>query len=123
MKVIYQPRGRAKEFSPLAANLYRGCGHGCIYCYVPQTIKEKREIFATQPKPRKDVLKYLEKDAKNFRDDDREILLCFTSDPYQPLEMEDVQIPQIGTEDVLVKVRACGICHTDLKISSGEVAG
>jgi DNA repair photolyase len=88
MKVIYEPKGKAAEFAPLAANLYRGCSHGCLYCYVPQTIKEKRETFITQPKSRKDVLKHLEKDAKKFQGDDREILLSFTSDPYQPLEMK-----------------------------------
>jgi DNA repair photolyase len=87
MKVIYEPGPRAREFAPLAANLYRGCSHGCIYCYVPQTIKEKRDVFAAQPRPRKDVLKFLEKDARKYRGDDREILLSFTSDPYQPLEM------------------------------------
>ena len=27
--VIYEPRGRAREYSPLAVNLYRGCSHGC----------------------------------------------------------------------------------------------
>jgi len=88
MRVIYEPRGRAAEYSPLAANLYYGCSHGCLYCYVPQTIKENREVFKAQPRPRKDILKYLEKDAKAFRSDDREILISFISDPYQPLEME-----------------------------------
>jgi len=88
MQVIYEPRGRAREFAPLAANLYRGCAHGCLYCYVPQTIKMKRHVFITEPNPRKDVLISLEKDARKYRGDDREILLSFTSDPYQPLEME-----------------------------------
>src|SRR6201986_2779778 len=32
---IYAPRGQAGEYSPLAANPYRGCGHKCAYCYVP----------------------------------------------------------------------------------------
>ncbi|WP_196594819.1 galactitol-1-phosphate 5-dehydrogenase [Pectinatus sottacetonis] len=30
------------------------------------------------------------------------------------LEVEDVSIPDLGTEDVLVKVSACGICGSDL---------
>jgi DNA repair photolyase len=88
MKVIYEPQGRAREFSPLAANLYRGCAHGCIYCYAPQAIRVKREQFVTQPKPRTDVLKYLKKDARKLTGDDREILLSFTCDPYQPIDTD-----------------------------------
>ena len=33
MNVIYEPKGRAREYSELACNLYRGCTHGCRYCY------------------------------------------------------------------------------------------
>ena len=83
MQVIYEPRGRAREFAPLAANIFRGCGHGCLYCFGPQTLKMKRDVFSINPKPRKDVLKFLEKDARKYRGDHREILLSFTSDPYQ----------------------------------------
>lgn len=36
---IYAPKGQAGEYSPLATNPYRGCGHKCAYCYVPQVIK------------------------------------------------------------------------------------
>ena len=33
MSIIYEPKGKAREYSPLAVNLYRGCSHGCLYCY------------------------------------------------------------------------------------------
>ncbi len=36
-----------------------------------------------------------------------------------PLTLEDVEKPRIGDFDVLVKVKACGVCGTDLKISAG----
>lgn len=36
MRIIYEPKGRAREYANLAANLYSGCIHGCVYCYVPQ---------------------------------------------------------------------------------------
>ena len=88
MRVIYEPKGRAKEYTPLAANLYRGCSHGCGYCFAPLVIRMKKEIFTKQPQPRREILKALEKDAMRFRGDEREILLSFTSDPYQHLEME-----------------------------------
>ena len=31
--LIYEPAGRAREYAALACNVYRGCEHGCIYCY------------------------------------------------------------------------------------------
>ena len=30
--IIYAPRGQAGEYSKLATNPYRGCGHKCAYC-------------------------------------------------------------------------------------------
>jgi len=85
MNVIYEPRGAAREYSPLAVNLYSGCSHGCTYCYVPGCLRRTREQFA-KVSPRADVLKALEKDARGMRGDERPILLSFTSDPYQELE-------------------------------------
>ena len=32
-KVIYQPSGKAKEYSPWACNLYVGCSNDCSYCF------------------------------------------------------------------------------------------
>lgn len=37
-----------------------------------------------------------------------------------PLTVRDVEKPVIGSEEVLVRVRACGLCGTDLKIHSGK---
>jgi DNA repair photolyase len=89
MKVIYEPTGSAYEFAPLAASLYfGGCAHGCLYCYGPQTIRRTREAFVNQARLRQDILRCLERDAQRIRGDDREILVSFSSDPYQPLEME-----------------------------------
>jgi len=34
--------------------------------------------------------------------------------PNQPLKIEAVEIPKIGPDEILVKVAACGVCHTDL---------
>lgn len=38
-----------------------------------------------------------------------------------PLAKEEVAIPQIGPWDVLLKVKACGLCGTDLKIKAGKL--
>ena len=76
MKIIYEPAGKAGEYSPLAANLYAGCTHGCKYCYVPQATRTDRKKFHETVKPVKDALKRLEEDAQELeaKKDDREIL-------------------------------------------------
>ncbi|MEI9478372.1 MAG: alcohol dehydrogenase catalytic domain-containing protein [Deltaproteobacteria bacterium] len=40
---------------------------------------------------------------------------------HQPMELVDVETPQINDDEVLVQVRSCGICQTDLKIFKGEI--
>ena len=37
----------------------------------------------------------------------------------QPLKIEDVPTPQISPEEALIKVAACGVCHTDLHYLEG----
>src|SRR5574339_562497 len=33
----------------------------------------------------------------------------------QTVDVREVDIPRIGPREILVRVEACGICHTDLK--------
>lgn len=40
----------------------------------------------------------------------------------KPLKIEDIKKPQIGKDDILVKIAACGICHTDLHYMDHGVA-
>lgn len=97
---IYAPKGPALEYAPLALNYYKGCGHGCKYCYVPgflemisgkkvdptigligpsdANLQDKQRIF----------LRKLNNKARRMSGDKRRVLLSFTSDPYQPLELE-----------------------------------
>ncbi|UTT85163.1 alcohol dehydrogenase AdhP [Vibrio pelagius] len=37
-----------------------------------------------------------------------------------PLEIKDIPLPNIKPRDVLVKVHACGVCHTDLHACHGD---
>jgi propanol-preferring alcohol dehydrogenase len=39
-----------------------------------------------------------------------------------PLVIEDRAVPVPGTEDVLIQVEACGVCHSDLHLAAGEWA-
>jgi DNA repair photolyase len=81
---IYQPAGRAREYSPLALNLYRGCSHGCTYCYAPSATFTRRQTFHLETGPRPGIREALTEQCRGMRGDPREILLSFTSDPYQP---------------------------------------
>lgn len=38
----------------------------------------------------------------------------------QPLVIEDVPVPVPGPGELLVKLKACGVCHTDLHAASGD---
>ena len=38
----------------------------------------------------------------------------------EKLEIKDVPIPDVGAKDVLVKIHACGVCHTDLHACHGD---
>jgi len=40
----------------------------------------------------------------------------------KPLKLEDVDIPKISDEEVLVRVKGAGICHTDLHFLDGTLA-
>lgn len=86
MAIIYEPRGMAREYSPLAANLYRGCGHGCTYCYAPACLRVGADDFHGNPAPRANVIEGLQKDAKKLAGTRDRVLLCFTTDPYQPCD-------------------------------------
>ncbi len=87
MSIIYEPKGKAREYSPLAANIYEGCNHGCIYCYAPLIRYKKREDYINVA-PRRSVLYELEKDCKRFCLSNKEVLLTFMSDPYNGLNKE-----------------------------------
>lgn len=97
-QIIYETSGRAREYCELAANLYRGCDHGCIYCYAPLALKCKREDFS-KPIVRKEVLYKLENDAIQLKKqgEKRPILLSFTTDPYQRID-EKLQITREAIE-------------------------
>lgn len=85
---IYPPAGQAGEYSELAANPYRGCGHKCAYCYVPLITKQDRGEFNAGAIDRKNYLDLLRKDAKKYQAADLhgQVMISFTSDPYHPFD-------------------------------------
>lgn len=81
MSIIYEPHGMAREYSPYACNLYIGCSHRCRYCYAPHTLQRSEENYFGIPSPRKNVLKYLEKDLQ-IKSYHKQIMLSFIGDDY-----------------------------------------
>ena len=83
-KLIYHPSGKAGEYADkgFAVNLFKGCLHGCKYCYVPQFCHVKREEFHSAVTTAPDVLERLERDMKRVGVLPEPVFLCFTTDPY-----------------------------------------
>lgn len=42
--------------------------------------------------------------------------------PYEPLEIRTIRTPRPKAGEVLVKVIACGLCHSDLHVMHGKIA-
>lgn len=80
---IYKPAGRAREYSPLALNYYKGCSHNCKYCYVPNMLGRFNKNYKHENVfiPTEKGFKELELSAKKNKGCEQ-ILLSFTGDPY-----------------------------------------
>ena len=102
--IVYAPRGQAGEYSALACNPYRGCGHKCSYCYVPKVLRMGRDEFDAGATPRNDFLKVLGRDLdKYFRlGVTEQVMLSFTTDPYHPGDNS-------LTRDVLLAIQSAGL--------------
>lgn len=79
---IYEPKGRAREYSPLALNYYKGCNHGCKYCYVPKMICRFNPEYCHDNVTVDVDFDRIERSAKKFAGCGKQILLSFTGDPY-----------------------------------------
>lgn len=89
--MIYETSGRAREYFELAANLYTGCEHACVYCYGADVLHKDPKEFFTRAVPRQNregALAALRKDAERLAAnyETRHVLLSFVTDPYQPAE-------------------------------------
>jgi DNA repair photolyase len=98
MTGIYQPKGKAAEYCENAVNLYKGCEHGCIYCWSPRVTHQTRESFL-KATPRVGIIEQIEKDAPKYRG--QKVLLSFTSDPYQPINRYE----QLTHETLLILLK------------------
>lgn len=87
---IYAPKGQAGEYSKLATNPFRGCGHACVYCYVPDVLNMTREEFDAGAVPRPKFIHHLTNDARKYQalESTEQVMLSFTTDPYNPGDVE-----------------------------------
>lgn len=81
---IYEPTGRAREYSPLALNYFKGCDHGCKYCYVQPMLKRFNSNYDHSNVSCDLNIDELEKSIIRLSREDRkkQVLLSFTGDPY-----------------------------------------
>lgn len=102
MSLIYTPKGKALEYAKLALNIFKGCPHGCTYCYAPNALHMSRTEFHFAVRPRRDTfLRDLEREAGKLKPSDP-ILLCFSCDPYPPSD------PQQLTRETIKILHAAG---------------
>lgn len=88
--LIYEPRGRALEYAPLACNLAVGCVHGCRYCYGPASFRVAPGDWPVV-RPKDDLVGRFERSARAFASDPREILFSFATDPLgTPAQIADL---------------------------------
>ncbi|HIJ70676.1 MAG TPA: hypothetical protein HPP87_04845 [Planctomycetes bacterium] len=102
MSIIYEPRGRAAEYAHLAINHYKGCTHGCLYCYCPKIMRDP--AFHRHLEAKENVIKAVRKEAAFIAGTNRRVLLSFAGDPYNGLE-PDFRL----TEQILKILRAMDI--------------
>lgn len=81
MSVVYEPKGKAREYSPLALNVYMGCTHRCEYCYAPNCIHKRKEDYFIHPSPRKNIVPLLKEELKSATYS-KQVMLSFVGDVY-----------------------------------------
>lgn len=91
MAAIYEPKGAAREYSPLALNYIKGCDHGCAYCYVPKMMKRFNSNYIHSEvyiKEESKLIKEIVSSAKKFKNSSKQVFLSFLTDPYSHFNNE-----------------------------------
>ena len=72
-----------RDSTGYTVNLYKGCSHGCVYCYAPSLTHDERS-WGSYVDVKVNAPQVLEKELRGLRKD--EVFLSSASDPYQPVE-------------------------------------
>lgn len=89
-KAIYQPKGRAGEYSAWACNFYTGCSNNCQYCYCKRGVMS--HVWDTKPhlkkcfKNEEDAIRvFIDEASSNLEELQKSgIFFSFTTDPMLP---------------------------------------
>lgn len=89
-KAIYNPQGKAGEYSQWACNFYTGCSNNCDYCYCKRGFMSR--VWSDKPQLKKcfkdeaDALNVFERELKKNLVALRQssLFFTFTSDPFLP---------------------------------------
>jgi len=65
------------------ANIYKGCTHGCTYCYAPSLVHDERK-WGMYVDAKVNAPEVMERALRGMRKD--QVFLSSSSDPYQPVE-------------------------------------
>ena len=83
MSHIYQPSGRAAEYSPFAINNFTGCSHDCTYCWARGLGKRRNKHYVhTDVHLQKVTPESIRKDCIKHAGMPDQVLLSFTTDCY-----------------------------------------
>jgi len=94
MKIIYEPKGPAKEYATLGLNLYKGCTHRCRYCYCAHVHHADKDKYFASAQPKENIVDRLKFDCEKLIEKYKapknvpEILMSFQGDVYQPAEAD-----------------------------------
>ena len=111
-KAIYNPSGKAAEYSQWACNFYTGCSNNCQYCYCKRGVMSS--TWSTTPKLKacfKDEKHALEVFEKELRANLPELqkhglFFSFTTDPFLPetIELTGAAVNICVFNDIPVKI-------------------
>ena len=88
--------GRSTEYT---ANLYRGCTHGCVYCYAPSLIHDERK-WGAYVDAKINAPTVIDRELRRAKK--QVVFISSASDPYQPVEAR-IQNHKESTLKVLLK--------------------
>ena len=111
-KALYQPSGKAAEYSPWACNFYTRCSNDCEYCYCKRGVMS--HVWSTEPRLKKcfkdkgEAITIFDKEIVQNQAELQKtgILFSFTTDPMLP-ETRDLTISALYvalTHDVPVQI-------------------
>ena len=106
---IYAPKGKALEYADLALNIYNGCSHLCQYCFAKKMHDrwKPNEDFSAV-KVREGIVEATKKQLAKGKFKDKQILLCFSCDPYSS------NVDTTPTREIIQAIKDAGANFTVL---------